>query len=440
MRTPRIPEAIGWRNGMVLEPNHFTASDNRASALAYLASLAADPWPWGFLSLHVDETALASGQLRIDCEGIFPGGIPFRHVQLSRILGEGIDAKVEDFHIHRHFEDGNFTLNEGTEVPSEVNLPVAKLVFHGGVWSAHPDWSAPALLIDSDHPIRIETNRQLGALNALAVGFATTLRLPGAEERPVARMLGQVSAVLAQGVGVIQALLASPAVSPGRIGIEALRLALGVRGAVRIFDQLDVAWDAGDQRGSIRRLLYAAEAAASGIGLPFRANAFTPTDDGMLMVNDMPSEPLLLAIEAARPSDLISARSWFEGAALAAPDRIQDALNRRVAGCSRQPVERDARLGISSGPLLALYNVDNDTAWRGSQAQVTLASKTPPPANTSFSVLIPEQTDGSGPLQRTARGSVPFGSGATPGSAGGAGSSGVTPPSERPGGGSGGLA
>ncbi len=415
MSIPKIPNTVKWRNGMVLEPVHFTTSDDRASTLAYLFGLMADPWPWGFLSLQVDETALASGQLRIKCEGIFPGGVPFRQIELSKMLGEGADAKVADFHISRRFDDGSFSLNQGLEVPSQSALPVAKLVFHGGVWSTHPDWSPPALLIDSDHPMRIEVNRQLGALNALAVGFATTLRLPGAEERPVARMLGQVSAVLAQGVGVIQALLASPAISPGRIGIEALRLALGVRGAVRIFDQMDTAWDAGDQRGSIRRLLYEAESAASGIGLPFRANAFVPTEDGMLVVDNMPSESLLLAIEASRPSDLIAGRSWLEGAALAAPNRIQDALNRRVAGCSRQPVERDARLGISSGPLLALYNVDNDTVWRGGQPQVALASKTPPPVNTSFSVLVPEEGGDTAPwASNPASASRPPSAGAPP--------------------------
>ena len=260
--------------------------------------------------------------------------------------------------------------------------------------SPHPDWSAPVLLIDPDHPMRIEVNRQLGSLAALGAGFAATLRLPGAEERPVARVLGQVSSALAQGVGVIQALLAAPAVSPGLIGIEALRLALGVRGAARIFEHLDSAWEAGDQRGSIRRLLYAAESAASGIGLPFRANLFATTEDSnMLLVDGAPADTLVLAIEAGRPADLIAARSWLEGAALAAPDRIQDALSRRVAGCTRQPIERDPRIGISSGPLLALYHVENDSVWRGGQAQLALASKVPPPINTSYSVLVLNEND-----------------------------------------------
>ena len=239
--------------------------------------------------------------------------------------------------------------------------------------------------------MRVDMNQQLGALAALSAGFMTTLRLPGAEERPVARVLGQVAAALAMGVGVMEALLAAPAVSPGHLGIEALRLALGVRSAAGDFERLDDAWDPSDQRGSIRRLLYAAESAASGIGLPFRATPFRAGDrENMLVVDGMPPEALLLTIEASRPADLLAARSWLEGAALAAPDRIQEALTRRVAGCPRRPIDRDPRLGLSSGPLLALYHVDNDRSWRAEQKELALAAKNPPPRNTSFSVIVPE--------------------------------------------------
>ena len=391
MRVPRIPDAVSWRNGMVLEPVHFTRTDERNARLFHVAGLVADPWPWGFLEVRVDETALASSQLRLSCHGIFPDGRPFRQRDLVHDLQPAQSGGHLDFQISRDSGNGALKLEVGDDAPSESTLPAARLVFHGGVWERLGDWSPPALLIDPDHPMRLELNRQLGALAALGSGFMATLRLPGAEERPVARVLGQVAAALAQGTGVMDALLSSPAVSPGRLGVEALRLALGVRSAAGIFEPLRAAWDPKDQRGSIRRILYAAETAASGIGLPFRASVFQDTEQsGVLCVDGMPPEALLLAIEASRPADLIAARSWIEGAALAAPDRIEDALNRRVAGCTRRPVERDPRIGVSSGPLLALYQIENDVAWRGGTARLALASRMPPPANTSFSVLLPE--------------------------------------------------
>ena len=398
MKLPDVPEAVQWRNGMVLEPQHFRSADRRGASLAHLAGLAAEPWPWGFVSIRIDETALASSEVRIDCEGIFPSGEPFRQRRLTSKLEPANNGDRASFHVLGGQENGSVALAQGDDAPAESVLPVARLVYQGGVWGMVPDWSPPAYLIGPEHPMRDDINHQLGALAALGAGFMAALRLPGAEERPAARMLGQVAAALVQGVGVLEALLAAPTVSPGRLGIEALRLALGVRSAAGVFEQLGDAWDPADQRGSLRRLLYAAESTASGIGLPFRASLFRRTDDGnVLVVDGMPSDALLLAIEASRPADLLAARSWLEGAALAAPDRIQEALTRRVGGCTRRAIERDPRIGVSSGPLLALYHVSDDMSWRGGNPELALAAKNPPPPNTSFSIFIPEGTAGAAP-------------------------------------------
>lgn len=403
MSTPAIPESVIWRNGLVLEPLHFERTDRRNAMLAHIAGLIGDPWPWGFLSFRMDETALASMQLRVDCEGMFPDGEPFRHRGLSHALGKGSEGDHANFYIVRDPEGRQVSIRPGDDAPAAGVLPVARLIYHSDVWSGLPSWSPPAMLIDAEHPLRTDLNQQLGALAALGAGFMATLRLPGAEERPVARVLGQVAAALVQGVGVVEALLAAPVVSPGRLGIEALRLALSVRSAAGTFEALGEAWDPADQRGSLRRLLYAAESAASGIGLPFRASLFRPLNDSdVMVVTGMPADTLLLAIEAARPPDLLAARSWFEGAALAAPERIQEALTRRVGGCRRHPVERDSRIGVSSGPLLALYHVDADMSWRSGESKLALAAKTPPPPNTSFSVLLPEGVGGLAPTESSA--------------------------------------
>ena len=385
-----IPQPVAWRDGLVLSASHFKQTDARTEILSHLSMMVANPWPWGFTSYSMDRTALAAGQLLVSCEGFFPDGSPFSRKRLAKALDRAGKDQAH-FSLVRNPETGDLFLDENDDAPSATTLPVARLVFSTGVWSAQPDWSPPVLLVDADHPMRADVNRQLGALAALGAGFSATLRLPGAAERPVARVIGQVATVLAEGVGVLEALLGAPAIPPGNLGIEALRLALGVRSATGVFERLEDTWDPADQRGSIRRLLYAAESAASGIGLPFRASVFKPVDGtNVLLVEGMPPDTLLLAIEASRPADLIAARSWFEGAALAAPDRIQEALARRVSGCARRPIDRDARIGLSSGPLLALYSIDADVSWRGGKAQIALAAKSPPPPNISFSILVPE--------------------------------------------------
>lgn len=397
MATTSIPIPVDWRNGMVLEPKHFQDTDRRFAALSHVAALTGDPWPWGFLAFEMDATALASSRLLVECEGVFPDGQPFRCGPVFKALPEGKEGDRANFLLARGPSGGEIELRDGDDAPSENTLPVARLVFHGDVWNALPDWSPPALLVGPGHPLRADLNQQLGSLAALGAGFMATLRLPGAEERPAARTMSQVAAELARGVGVLEALLAAPSVPPGRLGLEALRLALGARSAAGVFQTLDEAWDPADQRGSMRRLLYAAESAASGVGLPFRANLFQRVDGSETIVaHGVPEGALLLAIEASRPADLMAARTWFDGAALAAPDRIQEALTRRVAGCARHPVDRDPRIGVSSGPLLGLYRVDADMSWRSGQGDLALAAKSAPPAGTSFSLLIPED-GGDGP-------------------------------------------
>lgn len=403
MSAPTIPDPVRWQNGMILLPDHFQRSDDRTAALAHVAALIGDPWPWGFLAFRMDATALAAARLRIDCAGVFPDGEPFRQNALAADLPAAQEGDQLNFHVYRGSEQGQILLGEGDDAPSDISLPAARLLYHSDVWSATADWSPPSLIVDEGHPIRDDANRQLGALAALAAGFMATLRLPGADARPVARTIGRVAAAIVEGVGVMEALLAAPAVSPGRLGIEALRLALAVRGAVGTFETFqERMWDAADQRGSLRRLLYSAEAAASGIGLPFRATVFQEVEGAnMLVADNVPTEAVVLAVEATQAADLMAARNWLAGAALASPDRIQEALTRRVEGSRRYPVDRDAHLGVSSGPLLALYRVDPDLAWRATGGQLALAAKSPPP-NASFSVLIAEGvgmvSGASGPL------------------------------------------
>ena len=94
MTIPAIPESVAWRNGLVLEPLHFQRSDRRAALLSHLSALVADPWPWGFTNVRMDEVSLSSFQLRIDCEGIFPNGEPFRQAGLVHSLARGATTAI----------------------------------------------------------------------------------------------------------------------------------------------------------------------------------------------------------------------------------------------------------------------------------------------------------------------------------------------------------
>ena len=402
MKTPAIPRRVRWSNGMVLEPEHFERSDVRAGQLARLAALAGDPWPWGYTRCEIDETALVSGSLRVQCEGILPDGTVFERETLTRRLPEAATGASVTFSLQGVDDAGktNFVLTPNQPAPADRALPVARLVERSGVWGQELEWSPPALLIGDEHPLRNDAAARLGALAALGAGFLTTLRMPGAEERAAARRLGQVALELVQGVGIMESLLRAPIVAPGRLALEATRLTLGVRGAAGVFEPLAHEWDPGDQRGSLRRILHAAESTATALGLPFRAIVLRRDDaTGMFVAKGLPTGPLLLGVEASRPADLTMAKGWLEGAAIAAPGRIDEALNRRVVGCARQPVQRDPQIGVASGPLLALYQVGDDMSWRGGERTLALGTRSSSPPNVSFLIFVAE--DGPEPVEET---------------------------------------
>ena len=393
MHFPRPPDPVDWSRVYQLQAEHFVRCDTRTEHLAFLAAAIGEPWPWGFFDAVVDETALASGELRIRCAGVFPSGRFFSSVGLTQKLPAPGDVPGGSlsFHVESESRDSLPALRPGDAAPSSSTLPIARIVTHRGVWSLNSQWSPPALLVGPDHPLRVEASQTLAALAGLAAGFMATLRMPGAEERAAARRLSAVSALLVQGIGVMEAYLASPFVTPGKLGIEARRLALGVRATAGVFEPLADAWDPADQRGSLRTILGAAQATASRLGLPFRANVFRVAgEEGRFVAEGLPRGQLSLGVEAARAADLMVARRWLEGAALAAPEKIDEALNRRVAGCAREPVPRDPQIGVSSGPLLALYRVSDDSIWRSGSPTLALAAKTPPPSDVSFLIFVPE--------------------------------------------------
>lgn len=393
MNDPMLPQPVDWANVFQLEVEHFTRTDARNESLAALAAAFGDPWPWGFLSADVDETALASGEVRIGCHGIFPNGRAFARTTLTQPIGTPSEEGAETLYysIERENDEEAPTIEKGHGACARRSLPAARIVVQRSVWVLDPTWSAPTIFIGSEHPIRRETDAALGALSGLAAGFMATLRMPGADERTATRRLRGVASALVEGIGMLEAYLASPRVTAGRLGLEARRLALGVRAAADEFEPLAHPWDPGDQRGSLRALLESTRKTASRLGLPFSALVLRREHGkGPFKTTGCPAGDLTIGIETSRATDLPAAKNWFEGAALAAPERVDDALNRRVVGCPREPIGRDSAIGVSAGPLLGLYRVKDDPAWRNDSAALALGAKTAPPKGVSFLVFVPE--------------------------------------------------
>ena len=172
MQFPRPPDPVDWTRVYQLQAEHFVRNDTRTELLAYLAAAVGEPWPWGFFDTAVDETALASGELRVRCAGVFPSGTFFSAASLVQRLPSPGDVAGGSlsFHIESESRDSGPALRPGDAAPSERTLPIARIVSHRGVWSLNSQWSPPALLVGPDHPLRADASEALTGLAGLAAG------------------------------------------------------------------------------------------------------------------------------------------------------------------------------------------------------------------------------------------------------------------------------
>lgn len=384
---PPIGAPVPWADGLVLRPEHFRDTDRRTETLVHLAGLGREPWAFGFTRIVVDEVALASDELRLDCEGVLPGGRPFRAERVAAAIGDETCFEVQVG------DEGGAVLAPGGAACSRRSLPAVRTRARAGTRELDPDWSPPALLVGPEHPLAADAARAVGSLAGLAAGFAASLRIPGSDRRPGVGAIARTHEALTEHVGMMDWVLSWPVVSPTTLAALAVRLTLSVRAAARVGHRFEPAWDPADQRGSLRTILAEAESAAASIGLPFRTRLFRAgeaEEDGVRSVEGVGRGPVVVAVETARGSDLPAARSWLEGAALGAPDRIEEALMRRVGGAVRRPLDRDPELGIASGPLVQLYLVEADPAWRGPSPDLAIGSRAGLPCEATFSVFVPE--------------------------------------------------
>ena len=383
---PPIGAPVPWADGLVLRPEHFRDTDRRTETLVHLMGLGRDPWAFGFTRIDLDGVALASGELRVACEGVFPGGQPFRTERVSADIGDESGFEI------RMRGEGDLVLAPGGGACSRDSLPAVRTRVRAGVVEPDPDWSPPAVLVDPGHPLVADAAQAIGRLAGLAAGLAASLRIPGSDRRPGARAIGRTHEVLTEHVGMLDWMLSWPAVAPTALACEALRLALAVRAAARAGPRFEPGWNPADQRGSLRAILDAAEAAAASVGLPFRTRLFRSGGDGSAprIVDAVGSGPVVVAVETARAADLPPVRHWLEGAALAAPERVEEALTRRVGGAMRRALDRDSGLGIASGPLVQLYRVEADPVWRGHAMDLAIDSRAPMPCEATLSAFVPE--------------------------------------------------
>ena len=69
---------VMWTEGMFLQPQHFQQQDRYAARQLEGRIGSATPWPWGFIALNLDESALLQGRIVVSAaRGVLPDGTAF---------------------------------------------------------------------------------------------------------------------------------------------------------------------------------------------------------------------------------------------------------------------------------------------------------------------------------------------------------------------------
>lgn len=70
-----INSKVLWREGMFMRPQHFQQMDRHVEALVEERASPLRPWPWGVVSITLDQALLALGKVAISaCRGALPDG------------------------------------------------------------------------------------------------------------------------------------------------------------------------------------------------------------------------------------------------------------------------------------------------------------------------------------------------------------------------------
>lgn len=69
---------VMWTEGMFLQPQHFQQQDRFLGRQADGRFAATSPWPWGYVSLQMDDASLLQGRIMISAaRGVLPDGLAF---------------------------------------------------------------------------------------------------------------------------------------------------------------------------------------------------------------------------------------------------------------------------------------------------------------------------------------------------------------------------
>lgn len=194
-RTADLPEAVHWHEGMLLAPQHFQLTSQRAEALMPYHAALANPFHWGVLDLdgvRLDDDVLAIERV----EAVLPDGLPVIHSPRDgRQLGIDLKPYLDDIskkkdhqtiflavaarqpgerfrhryeYVSRNVPDENTGIDDlgvsflhprldlavaDTLAESSVGIPIARVKVEGGALKLLHDYAPPWLRVHPRCPL-----------------------------------------------------------------------------------------------------------------------------------------------------------------------------------------------------------------------------------------------------------------------------------------------
>jgi type VI secretion system protein ImpJ len=405
----RLPAAIDWHEGLLLAPQHFQQLDLRHEELLHYRLGGAAAFPWGVVSLEIDEAALTQGVLRFTAlEAVLPDGLA---VAVEPGAAKGLET---DLNLHvRELEAGPCTVHvivparrpglspqrgdtpryrsvEGETVVDESSgegdvtiprlLPVATLLV-----SESPPLRYTALPIArvrlSDGKFRLDEEfeppwlRVTGGsqLGSIAAGISVVLRRKAellSTRAQLSTVVGSSQVLetrllihsLAAGLPALEAVLGS-----GRAHPYDLYLALcEVAGHVAVVGHTLVPplfppYTPCDPMASFAPvrdfILRAVDEGISESHAAFRFQWFNGVYN-LQFDEHWRDLPLVLGVRGRTGMSEAEVEAWVGQSLIGAKDRMREMRDQRILGAHRERIEREGDLVPASGVLLFSLRLD----------------------------------------------------------------------------------
>ena len=384
-----IPDAVLWHEGMLLAPQHFQQTAQRAEALLAYRVGAAVPYPWGVSRLAIDPAVLPDGLLRVDeLEAVLPDGLILQHPRADEppleldLMGQGQDVRLGPRTLyvavaartgaqggvgHRRYRSveggacGDETTGDGEiEIPRLVPAPLLLLGDEHGRppprrWSSLPlariAFRDDLFVLDRFCGPRLRVGRET-ELFAIAAGIAARLRekavalgerlqAPGSDG--VQGGGWEAVRALARGLPRLEALLASQRAHPFDLFLALTDIVGSLTGIAR--QPCPAQLRAYDHNDPLPAYLQAAEiigAAAGRLREPYQIVRFEHRGAGRFSHELPPAlvgRELILGVRAAPGAASSAAAAWLETALIASASQLRAIRERRTLGAPRRLVD-----------------------------------------------------------------------------------------------------